>query len=88
MTAAGLAEWFDLSKSTAGSKAAEAGHILGISHFSAEYCIKSNLADNPAIWFLSVNGMIIDMRRAPRALQEEAFAKGYIPYIPGDDIDS
>jgi hypothetical protein len=29
-----------------------------------------------------VNGFIIDVRHAPREIQEEAFRKGLIPYLP------
>jgi hypothetical protein len=37
---------------------------------------------NPLIWMLQVNGLVMDMRYAPREIQEEAFLKGLIPYIP------
>jgi hypothetical protein len=30
-----------------------------------------------------VNGLIVDARYVPRQIQEEAFRKGLIPYIPG-----
>ena len=33
---------------------------------------------------VSVNGLIVDVRRMPRAIQEEAYRKGLIPYIPAD----
>ena len=36
------------------------------------------------VWMVSVNGFFMDIRHAPRALQEEAFGKGLIPYIPAD----
>jgi hypothetical protein len=59
-------------------------NILNISYHAVEFCLKSIIADNPTIWYLSVNGLIIDIRNAPRELQEAAFAKGLIPYIPDD----
>jgi hypothetical protein len=34
------------------------------------------------IWMIQVNGLIVDARHMPRAIQEEAFHKGLIPYIP------
>ena len=37
---------------------------------------------NPLAWMIQVNGLIIDARHAPRAIQAEAFRKGLIPYIP------
>jgi hypothetical protein len=33
-------------------------------------------------WFIQVNGLIVDARRAPREIQEEAFRQGLIPYLP------
>ncbi len=39
---------------------------------------------NPMAWMITVNGLIVDARHAPRAIQEEAYRKGIIPYIPGD----
>ncbi len=33
---------------------------------------------------LSVNGLLMDIRQAPREAQEVAFRKGLIPYIPAD----
>jgi hypothetical protein len=40
--------------------------------------------DNPVAWTLEVNGFIMDIRHAPRELQEAAFEKGLTPYIPAD----
>jgi hypothetical protein len=31
-----------------------------------------------------VNGILVDLRDMPREVQEIAFEKGMIPYIPGD----
>jgi hypothetical protein len=36
------------------------------------------------VWMLQVNGFVVDVRRAPRDVQEIAFNKGLIPYIPAD----
>ena len=42
------------------------------------------LAAHPTVWLVSVNGFIVDIRRMPRPIQEEAYRKGIIPYIPDD----
>jgi hypothetical protein len=34
-----------------------------------------------------VDGLLVDLRTMPRAVQEVAFAKGKIPYIPADRQD-
>ena len=36
------------------------------------------------VWMLQVNGFMVDVRHAPREVQEIAFKKGLIPYIPAD----
>jgi len=39
-------------------------------------------------WKLEVNGLIMEMRHALREVQEMAFEKGLIPYIPADRAES
>ena len=57
---------------------------MKMSPMSPDWCLPSRIDDNPLIWMISVNGFIIDAREAPREIQEEAFLKGIIPYIPDD----
>jgi hypothetical protein len=45
------------------------------------------MGQNPMAWMIQVNGLITDARREPREIQEEAFRKGLIPYIPSDRAD-
>lgn len=33
-------------------------------------------------WLIQVNGLIVDARHASREIQEEAFRRGLIPYLP------
>jgi hypothetical protein len=39
---------------------------------------------NPLVWMAEVNGLLVDLRCMPHDLQEIAFAKGLILYIPAD----
>jgi hypothetical protein len=48
-----------------------------------QWTLPSKLDDNPLVWMLSVNGLIMDIRDAPREAQEEALRRGLIPYLPG-----
>jgi hypothetical protein len=43
------------------------------------------LKDNPLVWMLEVNGIVMDIRSAPRGAQEEAYRLGLIPFIPADE---
>jgi hypothetical protein len=42
------------------------------------------MESNPLVWMAQVNGLIVDLRHMPRDVQEIAFQKGMIPYIPAD----
>ncbi|MDR1991903.1 MAG: DUF6398 domain-containing protein [Nitrososphaerota archaeon] len=84
VTASEIAEWFNLSKSTAGNKAAEVNKLLGLSYFNTEFQLKTIADRNPTIWYLKVNGLVVDIRTMPREIQEEALHKGLIPYISTD----
>ncbi len=33
---------------------------------------------------LEINGLVMDIRTAPREAQEEAYLQGLIPYVPAD----
>ena len=40
------------------------------------------VANHPPSRMISVNGLMVDARRMPREIQEEAFRRGLIPYLP------
>jgi hypothetical protein len=40
---------------------------------------------NPLVWMISVNGLLVDVRYMPREVQEIAFEKGFIPFIPDEE---
>ena len=51
---------------------------------SPEWTLPSRLADNPLVWMLQVDGLMIDIRQAPVELQRLAYEKGLIPFIPAE----
>ncbi len=75
---------FGISQSTGGSKSGQIFDLMDMMPLDPRWSLPSQLDNNPMAWFVMVNGMIVDARRLPRHLQEEAFEKGIIPYIPGD----
>jgi len=85
MRADELAQLFGLSKSTVGNKARQIEDILNIGLMDPEWSLPSRMEDNPMAWMISVNGLIMDVRSAPREVQEIAFRKGLIPYLPGTE---
>jgi len=49
----------------------------------AEWTLPRKIAQNPLVWMVTVNGMIVDIRHMPLEIQEIAYEKGLIPYVPG-----
>jgi hypothetical protein len=82
LTASQIWEHFGLSSSTMQAKSKQIRDLLGMYQMDPNWSLPSMVDQNPLVWMLEVNGMIIDMRRAPRQLQEIAFRQGLIPYIP------
>jgi hypothetical protein len=80
-----LVELFGVSSQTAGSKAKQIRDMFKMSRFEADWMLPSHIDANPLVWMISVDGYIIDARRAPRVIQEIALEKGLIPYIPDED---
>ena len=74
--------YFGLSSSTMQAKSKQIRDLLGMYPMDPDWSIPSMVDKNPLIWMLEVNGLIIDVRQAPREIQEAAFRKGLIPYIP------
>ena len=62
--------------------------MLKVHRFDPDWTVKSNLEKNPMIWILSVNGLLMDIRQAPREAQVVAYEMGLIPYIPADRRNS
>jgi hypothetical protein len=54
---------------------------MGVMH--PDWTLPSQLADNPLVWMVQINGLIIDIRRSPPELQQLAYEKRLIPFIPG-----
>jgi hypothetical protein len=77
-----LCALFDVSQNSANAKAKQIRDALKIHVFDHHWLLPSQLEDHPAIWLVSVNGLIVDIRRMPRFIQEEAYRKGIIPYMP------
>ncbi len=75
-------EYFDLSSSPMQAKSKQIRDLLGMYPMDPDWSIPSMVDKNPLIWMLEVNGLIIDVRQAPREIQEAAVRKGLIPYIP------
>jgi len=88
MRADDLARQFGLAQSTVGNKSKQIMDLLKIGLMDPEWTLPSRMDDNLMAWMISVNGLIIDARHAPREVQEIAYRKGLIPYIPNTASES
>jgi hypothetical protein len=77
-----LADAFGISKSNAASKGKQVRDWLKIDYFNHQWTLPRRLADSPTAWLISLNGFLVDARKLPRDIQETAFKKGFIPFIP------
>jgi len=78
---------FGVAQSTGQAKSSEICKMLGIRPFDPDWWLPSRMDDNPMVWMLEVNGFLLDIRHCPREMQEAAFEKGLIPYVPADRND-
>ena len=88
ISAKDLYKAFGVAASTGQAKSKQVRDTLNMYQMDPNWGLPSKLDDNPMAWMISVNGFIMDVRSAPRAVQEMALAKGLIPYIPGEEGQS
>jgi hypothetical protein len=83
LSAAELGEGFGVSKSTGANKSKEIRDLMDMVQFDPNWCLPSLMDENPLVWMIMVDGFVMDARSAPLSIQEVAYEKGLIPYIPG-----
>ena len=85
MSASEIYQQFGVSQSTGSAKSKQIRDAMGMYQMDPNWCVPSKIDKNPLVWIVSINGLIVDVRQAPREFQEEAFRKGLIPYLPDDE---
>jgi len=80
-----LVEGFGVSQQTMQTKSKIIRDKFDLMQMDPDWCLPSLIGDNPLVWMLEVDGLIIDVRTAPLEFQQEAYRLGLIPYIPGED---
>jgi len=79
-----LVNAFGVKKTTAGTKSKLIRDTFRMYQFDPDWTLPSKVGENPLVWSISVNGLIIGARYAPLEIQAEAYRLGLIPYIPGE----
>lgn len=82
MSAQQLCDLFGVKLNTAANRAARIRTDCRVAANNAQWVLPGMLAVNPYIWWITVDGLMIDTRRAPYWVRVEAYNRGLIPYIP------
>lgn len=83
MNATELCAAFGVAKGTGAAKSRSVRDALGMVQMDPNWYLPSQMDDNVMAWMISVNGLIVDARSMPLEVQEIAYEKGLIPYVPG-----
>ena len=82
LSAADLCAAFGVAKGTGAAKSKEVRDVLDMYQMDPNWGLPSQVDGNPMAWMIMVDGFIVDARHLPSDLQEAAYAKGLIPYLP------
>ena len=83
LTTAELAGYAGVSVATLGKRSREVRRALHLVPLDPLWTRRSLLLKNPLMWMVEVDGVPVDARDMPRAMQEEALQHGAIPFLPG-----
>lgn len=83
VTSRELCALFGVSQSACAAKTREIRRLFDIGPLDPRWSLPSRLAENPLVWMILVNGVMVDMRTMPCELQEQAYELGLIPFVPG-----
>jgi hypothetical protein len=84
MSAFEVCRLFGVSSSSGANKARQIREMLHMSQFDSTWMLPSLMGDSLAVWLVEVDGFVMDIRTLPREIQELAYQKKLIPYIPAD----
>ena len=81
MSAPELCALFKVSPATGSAKARTVLDALDAHQMDPRWSTTSMLDLNPLVWFVTINGVIVDARQLPREIQEELVRLKIIPYV-------
>ena len=77
-----LADLLGVKQATMANKGRLIMDTLRIGLLDSEYSRSDMLDQNPMVWMIQVDDLVVDARWLPEALQVEAWRRGLIPYVP------
>ena len=78
-----LSGWLGVKKTTIANKARLIRDTLRLRDFDSEFMRRDLVEASALAWLLEVDGLVVDIRRAPAQFQVRAFEFGLIPFVPG-----
>jgi len=81
MAMADLCSHFGIAPSTGGNKAKLVRKALAMHQFDHNWTLPSRLESSSIPWLIEVDGLIVDARQLPLAMQAVAVQKGLIPFV-------
>ena len=73
---------FCLAPGTGQAHSKKIRDALDMGQMDPQWTLPSRMDANSLVWMLQVNGLMVDARHLPLEVQDIAFAKGLIPYVP------
>lgn len=84
ITSREISDEFGVSQGTMTAKSKMVRNGLQLVPLDPDWCISVEPEDNPMVWMVDIGGLMMDIRHAPRQMQEQAYQLGLIPFIPAD----
>jgi hypothetical protein len=82
MTTSQMAKRLSVSPATMLAKSKIIREGLGLIPFDPNWCLPSLMEENPLVWMVEVDGLIVDARHMSPEFQQKAYEAGLIPGIP------
>jgi hypothetical protein len=74
---------FGLAQGTGQTHSRKIRDALNMGQMDPQWTLPSRMDANPLVWMLEINGVIVDARHLSLEVQDIAYARGLIPYVPG-----
>lgn len=74
---------FGLAAGTGQTHSKKIRDALDMGQMDPQWTLPSRMDANPLVWMLEVNGYMVDVRHLSLEVQDIAYARGLIPYVPG-----
>ncbi|HEX2211644.1 MAG TPA: DUF6398 domain-containing protein [Longimicrobium sp.] len=82
LSPAELCALFGVSAATGGTRAREVRTAIKARMMDPEWTLPSRMDRNLMAWLVSIDGVLVDARTLPLAVQKALADAGYIPYVP------